>query len=352
MAFNQPNTNKNFIGNPLFRLVAPAFLSLLVYFLVLLVFGTIDEIEFNFFRAELILCITISYLISETNRLLIILLEKLVPIENSLSKRIFIQVAFSTFLIMIITSSAVTFYMKELVGFKSFSSELIVFNSLYILFGWCLHAIYFSLVYLKKVTDIQLINETNRKKAIEAKMEASLKELKPKLLNKCLESIIVFSYENSDKADEYLGKVSDYYRGKLSRKNDLVSLKDDFENALNFVDVYKPWINVILKQEQSLQKDSSELKIMQGTISSVIEYIFETSILVSILQSVILFEIINSTLTIKCNIKPKLLTKKSCEIELERLIESYQLCTQKQIKINQENGLFLAKIPLVKIKSN
>ncbi|NJO91200.1 MAG: histidine kinase [Chloroflexia bacterium] len=332
--------------NPFFRLIAPFFLSFLVYFLVLLVFDTIDQIEINFFRAELILCLIISYLVFEINRILIIILEKRSRVDESLSKRIFIQITTSTLLIIAVVSSAVAFYMINLVGFKSFNTELIAFNSLYILFVWCLHAVYFSLIYLKKVTDIQIINENNRRKTVEIKMDASLKELKPKLLNKSLETLIVLAYSDPDMADEYLGKVSDFYRGKLSRKNELVSLKEEIENAVNFVEIYKPWVNISLHSNDAFSGESSEMLIMQGTISSIAEYITETAIFLPNRQNIITLEVNNDFLVLKCEARQKLKTSESFDNELNNLFDSYWLICHKHIEMTK-NGQYLAKIPLI-----
>jgi signal transduction histidine kinase len=346
MAKVEQNFSGGFIRNPFFRLMAPFFLSFLVYFLVLLVFDTIDQIEINFFRAELILCLIISYLVSEINRILIIILEKRFPVDKGLSKRIFIQIFVSSLLTFALVSAAVAFYMINLVGFKSFSTELIAFNSLYIIFGWCLHAVYFSLVYLKEVSDIQLVNETNRRKTIEIKMEASLKELKPKLLNKSLETLIVLSYNNPDNADEYLGKVSDFYRGKLTKKNELVGLREEIENAANFIEIYKPWVNISLNFDDVSSMESSERRIMQGTISTIAEYIMETAILLPNKQNVIALEVNNNFLELKCKARQKLKISENIEEELNKLLEAYGLCCQKRIEMTK-NGEYLAKIPLV-----
>ena len=347
MVNSKLDTSGSFIRNPFFRLIAPFFLSFLVYFLVLLVFDSVDQFEINFFRAELVLCIIISYLISEINRFLIFLLEKYLPSKDSLSKKIFVQITLSTVIIIAITSGSVAFYMKNMVGFKSFSTELIVFNSLYILFGWCLHAVYFSLVYLKKVTDIQLINERSRRKAVETKMEVSLKGLKPKLLNKCLETIIALSYKNADEADEYLGKVSDYYRGKLNIKNELLLLKEEVENAVSFLEIYKFWVNISLEFESGFNKSLVDRKIMQRTISTVIEYIIETAIFLPNTPSVITIGINAENLEIKCKAKQKLKIDKNTESEMLKLLGSYKLHSREDIQISKEAGVYF-EIPLLK----
>jgi len=341
------NKPKNFTNNPFFRLVAPFILSILVYFLVLLLFDTIDQFETNFFRAELILCLVIGYLVSETNRFLIIILEKKLPEKISLSRRILLQVASSSLLIVLVTSLAVSFYMKNLVGFKSYNSELIVFNSLYVVLGWCLHAVYFSLVYLKKVADIQYTNEKSIRRAIEIKMESSLNELKPKFLNKCLETLIILGYNNPDIADDYLGKVSDFYRGKLCNKNELVKLSTEIENIENFIAIHTHWFDISMKYRKGFDSNNSEILIMQSTIRIVIEYILKIAILLPKVPLEIFLDINDESFVVSCKINRRLNQEENAYNELDKLNKSYSFYTEKKIETVTTNGLFSAKIPLL-----
>ena len=339
--------SKNFTNNPFFRLVAPLMLGILVYFLVLLVFDTIDQFETNFFRAELILCLIISYLVAEINRFLIVVLERKLPKEISLSKRIMIQVISSSALIAVITSAAVSLYMRNLVGFTSYSSELIVFNSLYIVLGWCLHAVYFSMVYLKRVADIEYSNEKSVRKAIEVKMESSLNELKPKFLNKCLETLIVLGFKNPDEADDYLGKVSDFYRGKLSSKNELIMLNEEINVVENFLAIHSHWIDISAKYENDFKRDCKKMKILHGAIRRIIEYIIKTAILIPGIPLNLLFDIKDDYLELNCKMNLKLNCKEYPYNEIDDLNISYSFYTEKRTKAVMNNGVFSVKIPLL-----
>ena len=330
-----------------YRLVAPLILSIIVYFLILLVFDSIEHLEYNFFRAELILCLTISYLVSETNRLLIKILEKKLPDKIQLSKHIFIQVTSGSLLILIVTSGAVSFYMLKLVGFKSFNSELIVFNSLYIALGWCLHAVYFSMVYLKKVSDIQYHNEKKRREAIETKMETSLNNLQPRFLNKCLETLIVLTYKNPDLADEYVGRLSDFYRDKLTNdKNEFIGLNNELEAVQNFIEIQSYWTNVSITLKQNIINEEPQMQLLQGTIQLIVDYLLKIAIHLPKFPLNISLTKNKMSLELTCKISPRLNIKKQPSKEINQLNESYNFYCQKKIETSIIDGLFIAKIPL------
>ncbi len=74
---------KLFIHQPVFRLLSPIFIGVMVYLLILLLNNDTSQIHLLFESQEVYVCIVASFLILEVNRFVITIFEKL---ENQLSE--------------------------------------------------------------------------------------------------------------------------------------------------------------------------------------------------------------------------------------------------------------------------
>ena len=73
---------KLFIHKPLFRLLSPIFNGFVSYLLILLINNNIAQLQEEFLRQELFVCIALSYVIQEFSRLLLQLFESKIKVKS------------------------------------------------------------------------------------------------------------------------------------------------------------------------------------------------------------------------------------------------------------------------------
>jgi len=147
--------NKLFVHNPWFRLLAPIFCGVLVYFLILLINDAVLSIQNNFLSQELFVCIALAYLTQEFSRVLLLVFEKITWFKSFVLKITF-QLLSSIALTVCLVSVSMYFYFKYVLLFEASFNELVVFNGIFsfitvlyvvlylghfFLFNWCYAAI-------------------------------------------------------------------------------------------------------------------------------------------------------------------------------------------------------------------
>ncbi|MCD4732251.1 MAG: hypothetical protein K8R74_16725, partial [Bacteroidales bacterium] len=111
--------NKYFYNSILFRLTSPVFIGLLTYLLVLMFFDSIDMLLENFFSREVLFIIGLTFLFFEGNRLIILLNNKLFPVNKNLKIRIIIQYVCSFSVTLILVSITLYYYFIYVEGFST-----------------------------------------------------------------------------------------------------------------------------------------------------------------------------------------------------------------------------------------
>ena len=82
-------------NNPLFRIASPLLFGAVIYVLVLLFFGSVDMLSENFFSREILFVIILTTFFLESQRLVIVILNRTNAFGNSLQTRILLQFGIS-----------------------------------------------------------------------------------------------------------------------------------------------------------------------------------------------------------------------------------------------------------------
>ncbi len=125
-----------------FRVVSPLITGILVYMLVLMFFDSVDMLAANFFSREVLFVISLTILFFETNRLVIIFLNRFYSIDRDIKFRIIFQYALSVLFTLTVISLTLYYYFSYIEGFSTIRTELITFNSIF-LFAAVFYHLYF-----------------------------------------------------------------------------------------------------------------------------------------------------------------------------------------------------------------
>ena len=156
---------KIFLNNNVFRLVTPPLYGTIIYILILLIFDSLDQLTDSFFSREVLITILLSYVLCESLRLLIILLDRKYSITRHFGIRVAIQIIAGIFCSFIVTSLFIIAYFFFIESYKilsSFLTELITFNIIFILTGIFYNLLYFSIYFLNHQNEIVLNKENSR----------------------------------------------------------------------------------------------------------------------------------------------------------------------------------------------
>lgn len=228
---------RNSLNTGIFRISFPLVYGLLIYILVLVFFGSADQILDNFFSQEALVCIAVTFVLDEA----LLLFHKSAFKSKLKSKKTFAVtiVLISLIISFLVVTLLISIYFEQIINLSSYKRELVIFNLI-----WGVSALLYSLVWIS-IIYIQLENEKNlqKEKLLEKNLREELNKLiyktEPELFNLTLEHILCQLETNPDVADEYLSKLSTFYRYKLEISNlEYTELHKELENAKLLIDLY------------------------------------------------------------------------------------------------------------------
>lgn len=343
----------SFHNNRLFRIFAPIIFGFIAYVLILLIFDTINELSENFFSAEVLLTIIIAYLISGANRVLINSISKRFAQSQKLLKHIVVQMSLTSGATLLITSLVISLYMRYLVGFKTFNTELVVFNSIYLVLSLSYNLMYFSIFYSKKMNEIQLLQAQKAKKESEIELEAYKSKMNPDLLNKSLETLICYAAKDPETADNYISQISDFYRSVLNNKRtELINLKHEIKTAQNYIALQNSWNNNNIRLSFNIDESAKSKKIIPGSLYVFMEQVINNSIVSPIIPLEINCMTNENELIVECFKRDKIKKENTNSFEVEQLLKAYSYYSDTKPEIHDEAEIITIKIPLFELTKN
>lgn len=342
---------KNIIHNVVFRIFTPIFYGVTVYILILLIFDTIEQLSENFFSFQVAVILIITYLVFELLRWYAKLIEKKCPLDCSIIKRILIHSIGSIVIAVVVTSIIISFYFSQLIGFKSYGSELAVFNSIFILTSIIYNMIYFSFFYLNRINVEQLEQENILRSNAEIELDTYKNKINPDFLYDSLETLMSLSKQDVEKADRFILKLSDVYRNILSTKNsEKVQISEEIKISETLVEIlnYKNSGNINLEVDTSVNIDGGF--IISGTLVVIIEDIVNRSIISEIQPLNIDIKIEDEVLIVSHKNQTKLIQVFSKKTELKHLKSAYLLIGKQGFEV-KDDDVTSYRIPVFKKES-
>ena len=234
---------KNLLDQPLFRITVPPIYGLMMYFLILLLNNSLAQITETVLTQELLLCIVLALLTSESLHFTILLFEKKVGYELRRTGNISL-LFFTTFLVTgsIIFGAVYCYFagIEEISYFEIYQSNLIKLVAIYSISGLLYTLFYLSIYFLSIKNETEIKREDLKRQNLEHQLEIFNNEINPSLLFQSLETLISLVHHNIDVAEDFVDRLSLVYRYILdNRKKELVNAKNEIEATGNLFLLFK-----------------------------------------------------------------------------------------------------------------
>lgn len=310
----------HFFHNSIYRVLAPIFLGLVVYLIILLLNNNVSQVSSLFTSQEVYICILLSLLFTESFRLVLVLSHYLSRSMNV--GPLVIQLVLSSISTVVIISGGLWLYFTNVIGYPPSSIEYQVFSGAFLFLNLLMNLIHFSLHYVNKENTIRIDSEQQKNKNVEVELQDYKRDINPVLMYQSLEKLIVLVHEDTDRAEELVDDLSAVYRYILSHKQvELVNADtemravDDLLRLLN--EVHGGKIKLTFEE-----LDLENLQVVPGTIVGIIEQIVRDTIITSTTPLVIdLQRGLDGYLEISHKLRDRLVKESS---EEKKLIDTIQ----------------------------
>ena len=342
---------KLFYNDIAFRLLAPTMFGLVIYLMVLMFFDSIEMLADNFFSREVMFTIGLSYIFFELNRLVIVACNRIFRNSTKFRLRIIIQYLLSLLLSISAISYALYLYFVYIEGFSTIQTEIITFNSIFIVVAIFYHLFFYSLLYLNRKNEVKVEKELNKRASLDAELQAYKYQINPELLFQSLEIIISELYNDRESADGLVTELSKVYRYTLDNQdNDLVSLKNEIDSMEAIYCIFKAKFPESLHLLISIDEEESECNLIPGTLRILFEKALSENIISKKLKMEITIRSEGDELLFTYKTHPKITYTNGIDQKINRLTSAYSYFSSKGIrKINNEGYLTIA-LPLLKIE--
>lgn len=335
---------KLFIHKPLFRLLSPIFSGAVVYLLILLINNNVSVIDTLFMGQELYFCIGLSYVTQESSRFILVLLSR-----RSVLKASFIGVTIPVIVCSMITCAFVTvsmyWYFESLLGYSPISSELMIFNVLFVVISWIYISLFIAYDVLHQTHEIRLKQEQQIKEDIEEEFHQFKEGINTELLFESLEQLILLAKVDVNKAEELIDQLALVYRYVLSRKQELVEIGVEMDALKNLVNLLNSLPNRSLELKDRTVKG---VLIVPGTLLKIMEHLVRNSIS-SPLNNLEISISNEVTFKVQGNLIPILRSKPTGDSLARQLTKSYRLYTDDAVtyvKEQHQHSFFIPKLTL------
>ena len=208
------------------------------------------------------------------------------------------------------------------------------------------------ILFIKQLIETQNRLLTTEKEKKEAELKLLKQQIDPHFLFNNLNILGALIQQDTTIAGEYLRRFSNLYRYLIRHKDeDIVLLEDEFEFAQDYIYLLKQRFGKAYNFEAFGKIDRDILLnrfVPPGAIQTLIENIIKHNQGEEANPLVISAKIEEEYFIIKNEVRAKLTSTTSTKTGLKNLQVRYQLLSDKALIINDLNGFFEVKIPLIK----
>lgn len=324
-----------YINKISFRILFPALAGIVLYLLMLMVFGNLESLSETFFSQEALFIVFLTYI----NHEWAIFLLGRDKSRNALdSASPFPRILFYLLLLLttiLISSLAILAYFIAVIGYYHFMTELITIDILMVLFQLLVQMYYLSRINIRRYHELSIEKEEIQGRQLEFELESFKSEMNPDLLMECLENLLVLMQKDVKRSDNYIQALSNQYRYLLdSRRKEFVPMDVELEAARELVFL----LNISEDEKISLEREGmdSKIPVLPGTIHSII-YNVENSMILNSLNPLIikLSQDKDGDIFLRYPDRPRL--RPGPTINIEKLNQSYLHYTNREIE-SRQNG--------------
>lgn len=273
----------NLIHQPVFRLVVPPVYGLMMYLLILLLNNSLGMLSESIFTGELLLCVLLSYLVSEPLRWVILVYAKKLGHDLQKPVNIGILLLLCLFIGGLINLLATYLYFSYTEGAEYVSVFQAVRIKLLIVYGLSgvLYAMFFlSNHFLSVKNESELKKEDLKRQNLEHQLEIFNNEINPDLLFQSLETLISLVHHNQDMAEDFVDRLAIVYRYILeNRKRELVTVSEEIQAAKNLMFLFQERYPDQLSFELKAESKNAEKLLVPNALPTMIDCIVNQNII-------------------------------------------------------------------------
>jgi sensor histidine kinase YesM len=190
--------------------------------------------------------------------------------------------------------------------------------------------------------------EKFRTESLQSKYESLKNQVNPHFLFNSLNALSSLVYEDQDKAVEFIRKLSQVYRYVLDKKDmELVPLEDELAFLENYVFLQKIRFGDNLKL--TLEVESTQGMVPPIALQILVENAIKHNVISEKKPLDILVEVKADHCQVTNTIQEKL-EKDSTGIGLSNLRARYDFLSERKVEIRSDQGQFVVRIPILKVK--
>jgi hypothetical protein len=210
----------------------------------------------------------------------------------------------------------------------------------------------YETVFLVKEAETEKVQRAQIEQAkAEAELEALKNQIDPHFIFNSLNTLSHLIEDRPEKAKLFNDNLADVYRYILhNKKRDLVILAEE----IRFLEDYFSLLKIRLEKAVHLQINIPTTMYDLYLVPPIsLQVLIENSVKHNEFSDTspltIEIEIKNDELVVKNNLRRKLLRRPSSKIGLQNLNERYKLTTQKEITVQDDENIFIVRLPVLKI---
>jgi hypothetical protein len=337
-----------FLRNIWFRITGPVLAGFLAYLLVLLFFDSLANLSENFIGRELLFTILLSSAFFEGQHLLLVIFSNQKSFKESLIKNVYLQILLGLAVTVFVVSCVISFYFSVILGYSSFIRELLVFNSIFIVFSIVYHLVYFSIVLLQFENEDAIAKEIKNRDAVLSELQAFQNDLRPEIFYSGFESLLTLIHTDKRRAEKYLSVFSEVYRYILdAKRTELVEIQNEIKHLKNLVFLLNHCYNNDISISLPTMNNQDMDQIVPCTLQVILEYIVSENIVNKEIPLNIELVVSDGFLTIRYDSILKLDSTNDLE-EINNYSRKFEYFTGNCIKygISSDNGTTI-QVPLI-----
>jgi sensor histidine kinase YesM len=325
-----------------------------IMFLIFYLINPLDAIEKELktyttftIAADLIGSFVYAILTLEIGIQLTIFLNKKIPWENAISKRLLLQLILQIVLVAVCFSFLyfLPVYGDSRIDWLQFRQALVIS----VLFSVLVTAFLTAEYFFRKMAASQMEAIKQRQSAAQFQFEALKTQLDPHFLFNNFSVLTALIEEDSEQAVKYVSVLSSVYRYVLqSNKQSLIKLDDE----LAFLDVYFYLYKIrfadAIRLKKSIDNRSKEDMICPMSLQLLIENAVKHNVVQKEKPLEIDVFVEENWLVCSNNVLAKQGKPEGFGIGLHNLQQRYSLITDRTIEIHNSDGRFTVKIPLIR----
>jgi sensor histidine kinase YesM len=292
----------------------------------------------------------VSVLTWETNRLVLIAVRKRLPGLNNTVKRL-VSVFFLMFLWTAILSSTIVYInsVLNIWGFKAtwrvYLSAFIVRFSIVILLGAIYEGIYFFRQWKQIYRDTLVLKRYN----LQSEIDLLIAQVNPHFLFHSLDTLSAIMTDNKKMAVLFVDELSRVYRYLLQNtERNWVTLDTESRFMEAYIFILKMRFGEGLIYKENIADDSRDLQLPPLTLKVLIEDAIAHNVVTGTSPlSILVYTDSIKQLIVTHNVQHKTLLIKRRRHGLTNLNKKFQLLTEKQILIEENENEFKVTLPLI-----